>query len=95
MDKIKFEEFHKDCIFSDDFTIKLFGGKKDQRALITCEVLDDGKKYAIFEYCTMMCIVDGKVDNSEMAILEIISNILGINVRDINLHITNTIKKIK
>lgn len=53
MDKIKFEEFHKDCIFSDDFTIKLFGGKKDQRALITCEVLDDGKKYyseGLFEF---------------------------------------------
>lgn len=55
--------------------------------------LENNMKVAILHFCTMMCIIDGKVDISEKDILESIFNIFGLSV-DVDLYISNTIKKI-
>ena len=55
--------------------------------------LENDIKVAILNFCTMMCIIDGKVDTSEKVILEVIFNIFGLSV-DVDLYISNTIKKL-
>ena len=59
----------------------------------TSDNLENNIKVAILNFCTMMCIIDGKIDNSEKEILEVIFNIFGLSV-DVELYISNTIKKL-
>ena len=97
------ENIHKSKLLTEEkFENELnnYGSKNEDtikflldKVKVTSNNLNENVKVAILNYCTMMCIIDGKVDSSEKVILELIFNIFGLSV-DIDVYISNTIKKI-